>query len=247
MHSVLVLASCALAASAVALAIPQGAPGQAPAAPAPKPPAAAAPAAGEWVKLFNGTNLDGWKPFLPEAGADPAKVWSVKDGVLACTGNPVGYIATVADYTSFELELEWRFDPSKGAGNSGVLLRVQQPDKVWPTSVEAQLHSRNAGDIWNIGEFPMKTDPARTNGRRTEKAKESNEKPLGEWNRYRIVLDGGTLSLYVNGELQNQATDVAVKPGRIGLQSEGAYIEFRDIRIRPLGAAPAAGGEKKGS
>lgn len=189
------------------------------------------------MQLFNGRDLTGWKPYLPEAGEDPARVWSVRDGVLQCAGNPVGYLATTALYTSFELELEWRFDPAKGEGNSGVLLRVQEPDKVWPTSVEAQLHSRNAGDIWNIGDFPMKADPARTQGRRTEKAHPTNEKPLGEWNSYRIVLDGGALSLWVNGTLQNSATDVAVKPGRIALQSEGAYIEFRNIRIRVIAHA----------
>ncbi len=215
-------------------------PAVAPPASGPKAPKLAAP---EAVSLFNGKNLDGWKPFLPEAGADPAKTWSVTDGVLACTGSPAGYIATTALYTSFELELEWRFDPKKGEGNSGVLLRVQEPDQVWPRSIEAQLHSKNAGDIWNIGEFAMKTAPDRTKGRRTEKARPSNEKPLGEWNSYRIVLGGSTLALWVNGEMQNVATDVAIVPGRIGLQSEGAYIEFRNIRIKVLperAGAPAA-------
>jgi hypothetical protein len=64
--------------------------------------------------------------------------------------------------------------------------------------------------------------------------KPSNEKPLGEWNSYRIVLDGGKLEMWVNGELQNSATDVQLLPGRIALQSEGAHIEFRNIRLKPL-------------
>ncbi len=198
-------------------------------------PAAALPAG--WVSLFNGRDLTGWKPFLADANADPASVWSVKDGVLVCSGKPAGYIATTAQYTSFELELEWRFDPEKGEGNSGVLLRVQEPDKVWPLSVEAQLQSKNAGDIWNIDGFPMKTDADRTKGRWTGKLKPTNEKPLGEWNKYHIVMAGSALALIVNGELQNRATDVRVVPGRIALQSEGAHIEFRNIRIRPLDGA----------
>lgn len=195
---------------------------------------ASTPAQGGFTPLFNGKDLSGWKPFLDDSKADPSKTWNVADGVLVCQGKPVGYIATTASYTSFELELEWRFVAAKGEGNSGVLLRVQEPDKVWPTSVEAQLQSKSAGDIWNIGNFPMKVEAARTKGRHTEKAHPTNEKPLGEWNRYRIVLQGGHLQLWVNGLLQNEATDVAVKPGRIALQSEGAYIEFRNIRIKPL-------------
>ncbi|MDZ4756110.1 MAG: DUF1080 domain-containing protein [Phycisphaerae bacterium] len=229
------------------------APSDPPAAPSVKPSAAeeakeASPDAGRLgdpVKLFDGTSLAGWKPFL--SGGDPAKVWSVRDGVVVCTGNPVGYIATEKEYESFELTLEWRFDASKGDGNSGVLMRVQGPDKVgneftWPRSVEAQLQSKSAGDIWNIGDVPMKVNTERTKGRHTAKAHPTNEKPLGEWNRYRIVLNGGTLELYVNDLLQNTATDVEVKPGRIALQSEGAHIEFRNIVLRPFNAPlPATG------
>jgi hypothetical protein len=192
----------------------------------------AAPGPDQPIRLFDGSTLSGWTVFSPDGGAD--RVWTAVDGRLVCAGQPIGYIATERSFTDFELTLEWRFDPEKGAGNSGVLLRVQEPDRIWPTSVEAQLHSDNAGDIWNIGEFPMWTDPARTEGRRTRKRGDSSEKPLGEWNRYRIVLDGGTMLLYVNDVLQNEATGIRVVPGRIALQSEGAHIEFRNIELREL-------------
>ena len=187
----------------------------------------------DWVSLFNGTDLTGWNCF-PVDAAGKSTVWSVRDGVLVCAGSPVGYIQTSARYTSFVLELEWRFDPSRGAGNSGVLLRVQPPDHVWPRSIEAQLESRSAGDIWNIDEFPMKAEQSRTDGRRTAKAHPTNEKPLGEWNSYSIVLDHGRLELRVNGELQNVATECAELAGTIALQSEGSHIEFRHIRLREI-------------
>ena len=189
---------------------------------------------GPWTDLFDRTSLSGWKPFLPEAGADPKKTWFVEDGVINCTGTPAGYIATEKSYKDFELELDWRFLPEKGPGNSGVLLRVQDPDQVWPKSMEAQLQDRRAGDIWNIGDFPAKTAPERTSGRHTARQGKCSEKPVGEWNCYRIVVDGTKLELYVNGELQNVATDVERVAGRIALQSEGAWIQFRNIRIRPL-------------
>ncbi len=184
------------------------------------------------VRLFNGKDLTGWMAYLPDGGK-MENVWSVKDGVLVCKGRPVGYIRTEADYTNYVLKLEWRFDPAKDAGNSGVLLRVIGEDKVWPRCVEAQLQSGNAGDFWNIDKFPMKVDPARTKGRNTKKTHFA-EFPIGEWNEYEIIVDGGSVVLNVNGETLNRAWDVWATPGKIALQSEGAEIHFRNIRLAPI-------------
>ncbi|MBI2823404.1 MAG: DUF1080 domain-containing protein [Planctomycetia bacterium] len=198
------------------------------------PVAAADDKPGEEIALFNGKDLAGWTYFLNDPNAKMEDVWTIADGVLICKGKPIGYIRTKDDYTNYVLRLEWRFDPAKGAGNSGVLLRVVGPDKVWPKSIEAQLQSREAGDFWNIDMFPMKVDPARTKGRNTKKLKETNEKPLGEWNNYEITVDHGTITLKVNGEVQNVATECEEVPGKIGLQSEGAEIQFRNIRLTPI-------------
>ena len=201
--------------------------------PAPYPGGNPAGDPGGWTTLFDGRTLGGWKQFPPVEGQDASRTWFVKDTILCCSGTPAGYIATEGAYQDFELEVEWRFDPAKGPGNSGVLLRVQKPDQVWPKSMEAQLNSGDAGDIWNIGDFPAKADQARTEGRRTRKMGACSEVPLGGWNLYRIVMDAGRLELYVNGQLQNVADGVERVPGRIALQSEGAWIEFRMVRIRP--------------
>lgn len=185
------------------------------------------------VKLFNRKDLTGWKPVLPD-NAKPENTWSVKDGVLICLGQPIGYIRTEKQYTNYVLKVEWRFNPvTKKAGNSGVLLRTQEPDKVWPKSVEAQLESGNAGDFWNIDEFQMKTDPARLKGRNT-KHTHSAERPIGEWNEYEIIVDHGRITLMVNGDVLNEAWDVAEIPGTICLQSEGAEIHFGDVRLAPI-------------
>jgi hypothetical protein len=184
--------------------------------------------------LFNGRDLEGWTFFLQDKAAKMEDVWTVADGVLRCKGTPIGYLRTKEDFTSFVLTLEWRFDPALPPGNSGVLLRMSGEDVVWPYSIEAQLHSGNAGDIWNIGGFPMQVDPTRTEGRRTRKSLPCNEVPIGEWNRYVITLDGGELSLEVNGQVQNEGHWCAETPGKICLQSEGAAIEFRKIEITPI-------------
>jgi len=75
--------------------------------------------------------------------------------------------------------------------------------------------SNSMGDIWNIGEFPMKVDPARTRGRHTVKMHPSNEKPIGQWNDYEVCLNGSDLRIYVNRLLQNIATEVEEVPGKM--------------------------------
>ena len=106
-------------------------------------------------------------------------------------------------------------------------------DKVWPKSVEAQLESGNAGDFWNIDNVVMTVDSNRTKGRNTRKT-HGAERPIGEWNEYEIIVHEGDIVLYVNGEELNRATNVEVVPGKICLQSEGAEIQFRSVRLTPL-------------
>jgi hypothetical protein len=131
------------------------------------------PAQPKAVQLFNGKDLNNWTFFSKDANVKKEDVFMVKDGVIHCVGKPAGYIKTNDSYTSYNLKLQWRFVKP---GNSGVLLRVQEPDNVWPQAVESQLNSGDAGDIWIINDYPAKLDPNRTKGRRTVKMKPSNEK-----------------------------------------------------------------------
>jgi hypothetical protein len=185
-------------------------------------------------KLFNGKDLTGWEPIVPDAskkGIEPASVWSVKDGILICKGDPAGYIRTTDKHTNFILRLQWRFNPdTKKAGNSGVLFRMTGEDKIWPKSLEAQLMSGNAGDFFGIGGFAYSADPARKNDRHTKRT-HTAERPVGEWNEYEIIVNKGDVILNVNGEELNRATNVEQLPGHICLQSEGVEIQFRDIRL----------------
>lgn len=185
------------------------------------------------VSLFDGQSLKGWTHHLEPPGP-MENTWTVEDGVIICKGQPAGYIRTEGDFKNYVLKLQWRFNPvTKQAGNSGVLLRMIGPDKVWPKSVEAQLHSGNAGDFWNIDDYVMKTDPQRTRGRNTKKTKMA-EYPIGEWNEYEIIVNRSDVILFVNGEEVNRAWDVEENAGKICLQSEGAEIHFRNIRLAPI-------------
>ena len=182
---------------------------------------------GQAARLFNGENLDGWT----YSNDNQKNTWSVENGVVVDSGRPAGYLRTTADYANYLLHLQVRHVE---AGNSGVLARMVGEDKVWPRSIEAQGQSGSMGDIWNIDKFPMTVAKDRTSDRHTRKMHPSNEKPLGEWNDYEILMDGGTLSICVNGLVQNTATDCWETPGKICLQAEGSKKEFRNIVLIPI-------------
>jgi hypothetical protein len=194
---------------------------------------------GREIRLFTGRDFSGWTYHLADPRAKLEDVWSIDrdDGVLICRGEPAGYLRTMADFTNFVLKLEWRWSPvTRKAGNSGVLLRVVGPDKVWPRSVEAQLQSGSAGDFWLIDEARLVT-PADRIDRGTPRHRlraRTNEMPIGEWNRYEITCNGDRISLKVNGEVVNEGTGAEEVPGKIALQSEGAEIHFRNIRLTPI-------------
>jgi hypothetical protein len=191
------------------------------------------------IRLFNGKDFTGWTYCLSDPNVKMEDVWSIDadQGIILCKGNPLGYIRTTADYTNYVVRLQWRFNPvTKKAGNSGVLLRVQSPDKVWPKCIEAQLQSGQAGDFWLIDDARLNTPTARIDQGtpRHRLRTKTNEKPIGEWNDYEITVDGDKVTLKVNGEVLNEGTGAEEIPGKIALQSEGAEIQFRNIRLTPI-------------
>lgn len=196
----------------------------------------AATARAEMIELFNGKDLSGWTTFLDKSGTRPEDVWTVADGVLACKGKPTGFLRTEKPFANYVLTLEWRFPAGSQGGNSGVLLHTTGNDKIWPKSIEAQLHVGDAGDIWLIDGTTLEVQDAakRRMGRRTLNLTNGSEKPIGEWNKYVIVCSGDTIALIVNGDLVNYGWNASVKEGHICLQSEGAPIEFRNIRLYTL-------------
>jgi hypothetical protein len=196
----------------------------------------------ESIALFNGKDLSGWTFYLEKSDAKMEDVWSVRDGVLVCKGDPMGYLATENNYKNFKLVVEWRWAPGKEPGNSGVLLRITGEPMMLPKCVEAQLKSSDAGDIWAFQGFQVKGDAARSRAVNHPtlghlvgvSKKEGNEKPPGEWNKYEIKLEGDKLTLIVNGKLVNEATGCDVVGGQMALQSEGGEIHFRTVNLVPL-------------
>ena len=180
-------------------------------------------------ELFNGSNLDGWVLFADPASDTPVEdIYSVKDGNIYVAGLPFGYMRTQEKLSDCTLHVEWRW---VGEGtNSGIFVHVQDGDKLWPDAIECQLCSGKAGDyvmlggskieeIECIGEFPVKV----RNG--------NHEKEAGEWNEADIVMEGRKITVYINGELQNECTCDSTD-GYVALQSEGGPIEFRNIYVK---------------
>jgi len=188
--------------------------------------------------LFNGKNFDGWQLYLDDPTVDVDTVWSVADGVIRCEGKPNGYMKTTATYSNYKLHVEWRW--AETPTNSGVLLHISGPDRVWPHTIEAQLAAGSAGDFVLIGQGVNLT----VNGKAYQTASQpftsveselpSSEKPPGQWNTYDIICDGDRVALYVNGTLRNEGSAASKTSGWIALQSEGSPIEFRNVYIEPL-------------
>ena len=203
------------------------------------------------IRLFNGQDLSGWSHFLVDPKVPATDVWSVHDGVLVCKGEPLGYLYTTTEHTSFRLVVEWRWAPGAAARlgkvpNSGVLLRVNEEPKPKgvPRAYEAQLQAGNAGDLYGFWGMPLDGDAGRRREARSHvllgdmvgfTKTEAAEKPEGEWNVYEITLDGPSLVVLVNGKKVNEARGATVLPGRIGLQSEGGEIHFRRVELWLIG------------
>jgi len=193
-------------------------------------------AAEKSVALFNGRDLAGWTYHLDKPDVKMEDVWSVKDGVLACKGKPVGYLLTKKnDYENYVLELEWRW-PEKG-GNNGVLVHVTKPGAlgVWPQCLEVQLADKEAGDFWVIGTtLEIEKPEGRIQDRRHLNLSDGDEKPLGKWNKIEITCRGDEVLVKVNGKLVNHATKLSQSKGAIALQSEGTPVEYRNVKLVPL-------------
>jgi len=189
--------------------------------------------------LFNGRDLAGW------VNVNTAKdTWSVQDGTLMCTGQPIGVLRTDRQYENFILQLEWKH--LTAGGNSGVFIWSEgslPEDERLPTGMEVQILEldwavqHNQTDAYVHGEvFPtgrITTVPDNPRGPRSKSA-ENRCKGKGEWNQYTIVAVDGVVKLSVNGKFVNGIRNASVKKGYICLESEGAPIHFRKIRIIEL-------------
>lgn len=180
----------------------------------------------ERTYLFNGTDFAGWTYYLKTDTVLFDSVWSVSDSVIRCKGNPFGYLRTETPYENYSLHVEWRWP--EGESNSGIFLHIQEPDTIWPATIENQLWAGRAGDFVLLGGAMLNEKDSTIV---INKMNASNEVNTGEWNSADIHCKADTIEVYINGVFQNKGTGAKPSKGFIGLQSEGKTIEFRNVYI----------------
>jgi len=199
----------------------------------------------QFKSLFNGKDLSGW------VNVNTAKdTWSVRDGMLVCSGHPIGVMRTKRQYENFILHIEWRH--MEPGGNSGTFLWSEgtvPKGRRLPKGLEVQmleldwvkLHKGKDGTLPPIayvhgelfGAGGMKAVPDNPRGSRS-KSIENRCKGKGQWNVYDVVAVDGVVKLAVNGKFVNGLSKTSVKKGYLCLESEGAEIHFRNIKIMEL-------------
>jgi Domain of Unknown Function (DUF1080) len=202
----------------------------------------------------------GWRELVEDdftdVNCDP-DTWTWKDGVIHCTGKPVGVIRTKKSVTNFELVAEWKH--LRSAGNSGIF--VWAPEKalegIKPNSlprggIEVQIldhgyrdqyEKRSGkkatwfttdGDVFSVGTSKMKPfPPVSPDGSRSFPTQRKS-KGVGEWNHYYVRGINGEVRLWVNGVEVSGGNGCEPPSGFLCLESEGSPVEFRNVRIREL-------------
>ena len=191
----------------------------------------------DFMPLFNDKNFDGWV----NVNCAP-ETWTVRNGIIICTGIPTGVLRTQKQYENYILELEWRHI-HKG-GNAGLFIHsdpVTAVGQPFTRSIEIQIMDGNAGDMFSIHGATMTPDKLHPKGWTRALPAEDRMKPTGEWNRYRVESRDGIATLAVNGKIVTRGYHLNPRKGYICLESEGSEAHFRNIRIRELpGSNPPA-------
>ena len=201
-----------------------------------------------WVTL-------GEKDFQMVNGDPDTWVW--KDGLLKCKGTPVGVTRSVKKYTNLEMVASWRH--LKSAGNSGIFLwatedalKVLKPNQLPGVGIEVQIldhgyteaYEKSSGkkadwftthgDVFPVGGSKMiPFEPKAPDGQRSFPRKNLS-KGVGEWNHYYIRAINGEVRLWVNGEEVSGGSGCNPSAGYLCLESEGAPVDFKDLKIREL-------------
>ncbi len=195
-------------------------------------------------RLFDGTDLKGWKGLV----ADPPHRAKMSESELAATqvkandsafihwkaeGGEIVYdgknnsLCTDKDYGDFELLVDWKIEPG---GDSGIYLRGSPQVQIWDPDVHPGRPGEGSGGLYNNEKNP--SGPSKR-----------ADKPIGEWNRFRILMIGDKVTVHLNDDLvvhnvtmENYwERDKPIYPvGQIELQHHGSILRFKNIYIREI-------------
>jgi len=208
-----------------------------------------------FTQLFNGRDLRGWKGLFKAPNDDPFKRaalspeqlateqkkaddrmrehWKVANGEIVFDGSGDS-LCTKKDYANFELLVDWKI-PARG--DSGIYLRGSPQVQIWEPKSPGQFNPPDgSGGLYN-------------NKKAVRHPLKNADRPVGEWNQFRILMAGDKVHVFLNGELVVRDTPLENywsydKPmfatGDIQLQNHGGPLWFKNIYIREIPAPVAA-------
>lgn len=196
-----------------------------------------------WILLFDGKTFDGWMT----SSEKPSKV-PLEDGCIQPHG--CGGYMMIHDkmWENFVLSLEFKMSPKC---NSGIFFRTyslkpRRDNDVGYNGIEVAIDdSAPRADYTDTGAIYDLAKPTK-----------NAMKPIGEWNRMILTVDGNRVKVELNGELVNDVdldkfTEKNRRPdgsehkfdeafrdhprkGYIGLQDHGAKCWYKNIKLKPL-------------
>lgn len=207
--------------------------------------------------LFNGKDLEGWfghgtkdprtlwkmspeelKAHQENTLKDINAHWSVENGELVNDGKGL-YLTTLKDYGDFELLLEYK---TVAKADSGIYLRGVPQVQIWDTTKAGGKWNigadKGSGGLWNNSKGAPGKDPSKL-----------MDKPFGEWNKFRIIMVGERVTIYLNGEkvvnnvVMENYFDRKIpifEKGPIQLQTHGGEIRWKNVFIKEI----TSGGEE---
>ncbi len=197
-----------------------------------------------FVALFNGNDLTGWKGLVgspksrremsreelakkqAKADEDMREHWKVVDGVLCFDGKGHS-LCTARDYSDFEMLVDWKIE--KG-GDSGIYLRGSPQVQIWDTALRRVGAQVGSGGLYNNQKGASKPDRVA-------------DRPVGQWNTFRIIMKGEKVTVYLNGiKVVNNVVmenywerKKSIYPSeQIELQAHSTPLYFRNVFIREI-------------
>jgi hypothetical protein len=207
-----------------------------------------------FTALFDGKTLEGWKGLLARPNDNPSKRaalppaelaaaqeqadklmrqnWKVENGALMYIGDGFDNLCTVRDYADFELLADWKIE---SYGDSGLYLRGSPQVQIWDPHTKPIKGNSHVG---SGGLFNNKTAPSIP--------LKVADRPIGEWNRFRLLMVGDKVHVFLNDELVVRDTTYEnywerEKPlyssGQLELQAHKTPVWFKNVYIREISPA----------
>ena len=172
-----------------------------------------------WISLFDGESLYGW---AQEGKAQ----WRAADGVVTAEGG-AGWLRSTSAFADCVLKLDFR---TGAEGNSGVFLRSAAQGAPHETGYELQ--------IWN--QHPKFATGSLVNHIAAKKVRPAAD----QWHSFEVTLEADHFVVKLDGKKILDGRDSKSKIGHIGLQyNVDKKIEFRNIKLKPLGVKPLFDGK----